>query len=208
MITKDEFISLLQNRLWPVLKAQGFTRRGFVYHRFRGVVTNALRLEASNVTRNIRVNLGVHLAFLPTLEHDLRTPKYVEPAVCAFQQKLGMDDRQTNPKDWSFGADAAETKQAVADVIRTYETTGTAFFDRWSRFPQDFLPIGADGIDAAYMLPFRYPSTVFERATVLAHLHAHLGDVERADAFARRGLEDAPAPDPRRSRLTGFLREG
>ena len=61
MVQKRQFMPLLQKRLWPVLKAQGFSRSGFVYHRFRGVVVNAVRLEASNVTKNIWVNLGIHL---------------------------------------------------------------------------------------------------------------------------------------------------
>ena len=207
MVDKSEFMSLLQKRLGPVLKAQGFERRGFVYHRFQGVVTNAVRLEPSNVTRNIWVNLGIHLSFLPTLDHQTPTPRRVEPSVCAFNQQLGMDDRQTNPRYWSFGHDAGEAERSVTDLVETYETKGTAFFDRWSRFPDDFVTLGADGIEAAYLPPFRYPSTVFERATTLAHLHAHLGDPQRAKSFALRGLQDAPPPDPRRSRLERFISE-
>src|SRR5918993_901501 len=110
MIDKSAFMSLLQKHLGPMLKAQGFERRGFVYHRLRGVVTNAVRLEASNVTRNIWVNLGIHLSFLPTLDHQTPTPKSVEPSVCAFSQQLGMDDRETNPTYWSFGDDEGEAE--------------------------------------------------------------------------------------------------
>src|SRR5688500_4500706 len=145
MIEKSQFMSLLHKHLWPVLKAQGFERRGYVYHRFRGVVTNALRLEASNVTKKIWVNLGIHLTFLPTLGREVPTPKRVEPSRCAFNQQLGMDDRETNPIYWSFGADLVQAEQAVTDLVRTYASKGTTFFDRWSRFPDDFVSIGADG---------------------------------------------------------------
>jgi hypothetical protein len=207
MFDKSEFMSLLQKQLGPVLKAQGFERHGFVYHRFHGVVTNAVRLEASNVTRNIWVNLGIHLTFLPTRDHQTQTPTRIEPSVCAFSQQLGMDDRETNPMYWSFGRNRGEAERSVLDLVKTYETKGMAFFNRWSQFPDDFVTLGAEGIDEKYLPPFRYPSTLFERATTLAHLHLHLGDPERAKAFALQGLQDASPPDPRRSRLERFVGE-
>ena len=156
------------------------------------------------------MNLGIHLTFLPTLTHEIPTPKRVEPSMSAFSQMLGMDDLERNPTYWPFGADEAEAQQSISELVNTYVTKGTAFFDRWSRWPEDFVTIGADGIDRdrfPYLPPFRYPNTVFERARTLAHLHEHLGDHARAEAFARRGLQDAPPPDPRRDGLARFIRD-
>jgi hypothetical protein len=49
----------LQTQLWPLLKDQGFEQRGFVYHRFRGVVTAG---PAAKQARAIHPDLSFVLA--------------------------------------------------------------------------------------------------------------------------------------------------
>jgi hypothetical protein len=186
-IPSRQFVPMLQRRLWPVLKAQGFQRHGQIFHRYRGAAIHALRFEPSNLTKDVRINLGIHFKFLPPLGGG-EVSNRIDIVYCAFQRELGADDENRERTIWNFGLSEAAAEETITDILRVYKSTGVAYFDKWGVLPGALTKIAVEDIDKDYAPPFRYPTTPWECALTLAELHSHLGDDAKAEAFARFGM--------------------
>lgn len=180
-MNRNAFLKLLTQRLYPVLQAEGFVGSGQTLRRIDGPVIHVFNVQGSAKGSECYLNLGAHLAFLPTEGGGEVDPLSIEESHCVFRDRM---DPPPGPEfGWAYGATAEAAKENVEFIVSEWPSQGKAFFDRYARYPQSFEQLLLDS-DA---------NALHARTNLhLARIAMHLGREDLAREFVQVGLEKAP----------------
>ena len=137
---RERFLKLLTETFYPSLRAEGFRGSGTTLRRAQEPVVHVINIQGSNSAEGFYVNLGAHLAFLPTEGGGTCVAVKIKEYECAFR------DRIDPPPDaplgrWPYGRSRAEAESIVSQLGQEWERQGRAFFNRYSRFPEGFAEL-------------------------------------------------------------------
>src|SRR5947209_5273233 len=131
----SRFHEQLQKRLEPALGADGFTRVGEEWQRIGDPVINCLQVQTKSDNTACCVNLGVHLAFLPTFTSSVPGSKPIDPPDCEIMNRLCWEGEVDHW--WPY----ADEVRAANDLVACYERRGRDYFALFARFPHPFVEI-------------------------------------------------------------------
>ncbi len=175
------FRELLKTRLGPVLCADGFARIGKEWQRIVGPLINCLNVQNKSDNAACCVNLGVHLAFLPTFTSSVSGSKPIDPADCEISDRLCWEGE---PDHWWPYADG---ERAADDLVACYERRGRDYFALFARFPRPFVDVELPDFRDKATTDLFPMMTKVRKALLLARVHDHLGNAEKAVEFSRFG---------------------
>jgi hypothetical protein len=183
-MNRATFLRLLQKKLFPVLKAEGFEGTGQTLRRIQGPVIHVFNVQGASGAKACYLNLGAHLAFLPTEgggQVGQVAPEEIEESHCVFRDR--MEPPPGAAFGWAYGTSKEQAEESVEFIVSEWAGPGRAFFARHGSYPQSF----------EQMLREAQPNDVHARTALqLARIAAHLGDRARAQAFVDAGLANAP----------------
>jgi hypothetical protein len=177
---REAFFAALRNRLFPVLRAQGFRGSGTTLRRISEPVVHVVNVQGSSTGQRCYVNLGAHLSFLPGpgggYVPDCKLLEYQ----CVFRRRV--DPEPT----YQFGWPYAPTSVVIPLLVSSFEQQAGAFFRALSAFPGTLLSVSPDD----FLSPSR-EAAPFMSATpyVFVLIHQRLGNTSKAKEFARVGLD-------------------
>ncbi|SFO56605.1 hypothetical protein SAMN05216567_101385 [Variovorax sp. OK605] len=180
-MNRTTFLKLLTQKLYPVLKAEGFQGTGQTLRRIAGPLIHVFNVQGASGGKACYLNLGAHLAFLPGEGGGQVAPQEMEEAGCVFRDR--MEPPPGAAFGWAYGTSKAQAEENVDFILSEWVGPGRAFFDRHGSYPRSF----------EQMLRETEPSRIHARTALhLARIAAHLGDRERARALVDAGLASAP----------------
>ncbi|MGJ7526275.1 DUF4304 domain-containing protein [Variovorax sp. GB1P17] len=180
-MNRTTFLKLLGQRLFPVLRAQGFQGSGQTLRRIDGPLIHVFNVQGASGGHACYLNLGAHLAFLPTEGGGAVAPDAVEESHCVFRDR--MEPPPGAAFGWAYGATKEQAEENVEFIVSEWEGPGRAFFARYSHYPQSF----------EQLLRETDPAQIHARTALhLARIAVHLGDRARAQALVDAGLARAP----------------
>jgi hypothetical protein len=196
------FLGALREVLGPQLRADGFRGSGANYRRFRDPVIQIINVQGSRDGGECCVNLGVHLAFLPTVAGQPPDPRKLTESECEFRRRLtpeGLQDQW-----WSYGWDEPSSKESATRLAALFREYGKPHLDAWSAFPGLYAAVTVDDLEVRRLGALPGWQTSARAALAFARVHAHLNRRERAREFAEWGLKHlgrATALQPELERL-------
>ncbi|SCX65217.1 DUF4304 domain-containing protein [Variovorax sp. EL159] len=180
-MNRTTFLKLLGQRLFPVLRAQGFQGAGQTLRRIDGPVIHVFNVQGASGGKACYLNLGAHLAFLPTEGGGTVAPDALEESHCVFRDR--MEPPPGAAFGWAYGATKEQAEENVEFIVSEWEGPGRAFFARYGQYPQSF----------EQLLRETDPAQIHARTALhLARIAVHLGDRARAQALVDAGLAGAP----------------
>ncbi|MFK3677114.1 hypothetical protein ACI2IP_05250 [Microbacterium sp. NPDC090218] len=196
---KHTTTSLLRDRFYPVLKAQGFTRTGDVLRRVDSPVVHVVEVVHQPRRGVFRVDLGAHLTLLGDVSrHAIDTAKIREPD-CAWRSSIIPGFRNDHDPDFAYGSNPEEASESVAFLVSEWDRQSNAFFAPLTRWPDDFH----DAARAAVETP-PHPAHLLTWARVAALT----GDLDLAQRCAEIALPSVPErATSLRESLEGILRD-
>ncbi len=181
-MNKNEFISLLSDRLYPYLRQSEFKGSGQNLRRQHREVFHIFNVQGSDTAIRCYINLGVHLAFLPTNGGSRFNPRSFKEAECEFRSRL-----KPPPEfgyGWPYGHSENEAIEIISVLMRSYRLQGEEFFDELKAFPESFTKVTPSDFTA----PVRSGITRFCGTPPFVRIALYLGDVAKAKEFAKVGL--------------------
>jgi hypothetical protein len=190
------FLPKFKSVVAPVLKEEGFRATGNYFRRQVKEVIHVVQLQ-TDVGVRCWINLGIHLAFLPT-KHSNSTsdPKKISLLECEFQARM---DRSgviyapwyENSAYWPFGNSEEEDEASVLSIKDTYLNVGRPFFTQFLVFPKDFTRLTPETF--ATRTNSIFPPSTSEAYALLtqARIYHHLGTRELVSRFIEMGLAKA-----------------
>jgi hypothetical protein len=187
MSERDQFHSQVKQVLKPVLIADGFRASGTTYRRTLGEVIHVINLQGSIHGGQCCVCLGIHLTFLPMVASTdaCDSTKITEPE-CEFRSRLaplGKSDCW-----WSYGVTEHESRSSAESILQIYREVGVPYFERFSKFPDDFDRVTPSMLAGSSPLPFPNGGTLVRRALALSRIALRTGRIADAKKFAETGL--------------------
>ncbi|MFH0129788.1 DUF4304 domain-containing protein [Variovorax sp. VaC1] len=180
-MNRTTFLKLLGQKLFPVLRAQGFQGSGQTLRRIDGPVIHVFNVQGASGGKACYLNLGAHLAFLPTEGGGTVAPDALEESHCVFRDR--MEPPPGAAFGWAYGATKEQAEENVEFIVSEWEGPGRAFFARYGQYPQSF----------EQLLRETDPAQIHARTALhLARIAVHLGDRARAQALVDAGLAGAP----------------
>lgn len=174
--------------LVAALRSHAFQGEGFEYRRQRGHVISCVALQKHSSAPLCCVDLGVHLDFLPPVgSSEPSQPATMTPSHCEVRRRLtpepGSDDHW-----WPL-----DDHKSAGQIAETFSRHGLAFFHARETFPKYWAEISLDDLRSGGFQAKLPGVTGVRAALLLARVHAFLADWTSAEAFAKYGLEHAPA---------------
>lgn len=180
-MNRTTFLKLLGQRLFPVLRGQGFQGSGQTLRRIDGPLIHVFNVQGASGGKACYLNLGAHLAFLPAEGGGAVAPEALEESYCVFRDR--MEPPPGTAFGWAYGATKEQAEENVEFIVSEWMGPGRAFFARHGHYPQSY----------EQMLRETDPNKVHARAALhLARIAAHLGDRVRAQTLVDAGLARAP----------------
>lgn len=181
-MNRNDFFKLLAQRLYPVLRAEGFKGSGQTLRRLDGPLIHVFNVQGARGGDQCYLNLGAHLDFIPPEGGLPVTAQAMTESHCIFRDRI---DPPTGPAfGWAYSADAAEAEETIAFILSEWARVGRAFFAQHARYPQSYEALLQREID---------PETIHGRTALhLARIAMHLGQSERAQDLVQIGLARAP----------------
>jgi hypothetical protein len=180
-MNRSTFLKLLTQKLFPVLKAEGFEGSGQTLRRIDGPVIHVFNVQGATGGKACYLNLGAHLDFLPTEGGGQVAPDALEESHCVFRDR--MEPPPGAAFGWAYGETKEQAEENVEFIVSEWAGPGRAFFARHGSYPQSF----------EQMLRETDPNQIHARTALhLARIAMHLGDRVRAQALVDAGLARAP----------------
>jgi hypothetical protein len=180
-MNRTTFLKLLTQKLFPVLKAEGFEGSGQTLRRIDGPVIHVFNVQGATGGKACYLNLGAHLDFLPTEGGGQVAPDALEESHCVFRDR--MEPPPGAAFGWAYGETKEQAEENVEFIVSEWAGPGRAFFARHGSYPQSF----------EQMLRETDPNQIHARTALhLARIAMHLGDRVRAQALVDAGLARAP----------------
>lgn len=190
--SRNAFLKALRSTWVPELKRAGFVKGNgtWEFRRSRSPYLDLVGWQQRSDAEAGCVNLGVHLDFLPPPSSDNLSPLDCSIGNCAIETRL------TPSPDlwdfwWVFGDAEDEAVRSAGDLECCFAERGLEFFDYYSGLPGPFGLVTVDSLrSGAYLRDairghFDSPALA---ALALARIHKHLGDWQKAAAFAQFGI--------------------
>lgn len=177
------FAKVLEPRLAPILRADGFAWQHNGWMRLRDPVINWLDVQSKSDDESCCVNLGVHMRFLPRPggSGDGTVASDIQRGCCEISYRLTWEDELDHW--WSY--DSGEV--AAADLVACYEERGRPVFERFASFPHPFVEMVPDDVNDAALSELLSMSTSAQ-ILFLARVHDFLGNSDLAIRFCEMGL--------------------
>lgn len=180
-MNRATFLKLLEKKLFPVLKAEGFVARGQTLRRIEGPVIHVFNVQGASGGKACYLNLGAHLDFLPTEGGGQVAPWDIEESHCVFRDRMHPPPGEAF--GWAYGASTEEAEESVEFIVNEWAGPGRAFFARHGSYPQSFET----------MLRDTDPNSIHARTALhLGRIAVQLGDRVRAETLVNAGLARAP----------------
>ncbi|UVH60842.1 DUF4304 domain-containing protein [Variovorax paradoxus] len=180
-MNRSTFLKLLTQKLFPVLKAEGFGGAGQTLRRIDGPLIHVFNVQGASGGKACYLNLGAHLDFLPTEGGAQVAPDALEESHCVFRDR--MEPPPGAAFGWAYGVTKEQAEENVEFIVSEWAGPGRAFFARHGSYPQSF----------EQMLRETDPNQIHARTALhLARIAVHLGDRARAQALVDAGLARAP----------------
>ncbi len=180
-MNRTTFLKLLGQKLFPVLRAQGFQGSGQTLRRIDGPVIHLFNVQGASGGKACYLNLGAHLAFLPTEGGGTVAPDALEESHCVFRDR--MEPPPGAAFGWAYGATKEQAEENVEFIVSEWEGPGRAFFARYGQYPQSFEQLLRETDPAQ-----THARTALHRARIAVHRGARA----RAQALVDAGLAGAP----------------
>jgi len=195
---RNSFLKLLAEKFYPSLRAEAFRGSGTTLRRVHEPVVHVVNIQGSSSGDGFYVNLGAHLAFLPTEGGGVCVPAKLKEYECAFRDRI--DPPPAAPVGrWPYGRSVAEAEGLVRQLVQEWERQGRRFFNRYSQFPDAF----AELVRGAVASP-PHPRDGLKYARIAVRLQLH----EEATTLATHALADASeGATALRGALTRFLED-
>lgn len=139
-----KFISKqLQNQFYPILKAQGFIKKGNVFHQIDGEIIRIIDIQHSIKRHCFQVNLGIHL--IPLGEYvmgctgrNLNIEK-MRDYDCAWRSSIIPGFLNDHDSDWSYTSTEQDAIENVHFLVSEWDRQSQNFFAELSHWPEDFI---------------------------------------------------------------------
>lgn len=130
----------LREQFFPLLVAEGFTRKGDVLRRvLDGPVVHVVDVQHRPRNAVFQVNLGAHLPALggvaggDAVAHDA-----MRDWDCAWRGSIVTGFRNRSDSEFAYGRTAEEAAESVAFLVSEWERQSGAFFGPLSDYPAGF----------------------------------------------------------------------
>ncbi|GAB7533244.1 hypothetical protein PS3A_56600 [Pseudomonas sp. 3A(2025)] len=181
-MNRSEFFKLLAQKLYPVLRAEGFKGSGQTLRRIDGPLIHVFNVQGSRGGEQCYLNLGAHLDFLPAEGGLAVQPQKLEEAHCVFRGRI--DSPAGAAFGWAYGDSEEQAEETIAFIVSEWQRVGRAFFAQHAFYPQSYEALLLREVDA---------DAIHARSALhLARIAAHLGQHERARSLVEIGLARAP----------------
>lgn len=150
-----------------------------------------LHVQGSRYGGSCCVNLGIHLAFLPTVLGHPADPKRITESLCEFRRRLAPQGE--SDCWWEYGNDEREAARSADNLVDLVQSVALPHFDRFGVFPVSFEGITPQALAAGDFSVLPGDMTAPRAALVMARIAAHLGHPDRAREFAEFGLASVSA---------------
>jgi hypothetical protein len=182
------FKAQLKLRFAPLLRAHGFGGSGLTFRRFANPVIQVVHVQGARAGDSCCVELGVHLAFLPTAMEDFVDPKRIPVQACEFRRRLAPDG--ADDQWWSYGETERDSASSVDQLMATLEVVGLTFLNRHLVYPGSFGLVTPESLRNREFVVFPGPTTLPRAALTMARISAERAMPAQARAFISVGLEE------------------
>lgn len=140
---KKVISKLLQRQFYPILKAQGFIKKGDVFRQVEGEVVRIIDIQHSIKRHCFQVNLGIHL--IPLGEYVMRcTGKALDIEKmrdfdCAWRSSILPYLINDHDNDWSYTSNEQDANEMVQFLVSEWNRQSQNFFNELAHWPEDFL---------------------------------------------------------------------
>ncbi len=185
--TKRQFAALLECRLAPDLRSDGFVMDDSQWSRIRRPVINCIQVQSRRDDLACCANLGVHLTFLPKVwESQCSDSNHFVLQDCEIQTRLAWEGETDHW--WIYD----EAENAVTDLVACYHEQGKPFFARFQKFPYPFVDISLDDIRSGELVEkLGVGMTKIRAVLLLARVHDYLGNADMVTQLSRMGQQIA-----------------
>jgi hypothetical protein len=191
-VERSDVLRIAAKKLYPILREDGFRGSGSTLRRVADPLIHVFNIQGSSSADGCYINLGAHLAFLPSDGGGSCEAATIKEYQCAFRERLEpLDDSNGR---WPYGRTQSEADATVEEMIKAWRNRGIPFFDRFGNYPDAF----AEHVRAAVRTP-PHPG----HALTYARIGVHLGLAADAVAIARQAIDAAP---PAATSLRAHLR--
>ena len=181
-MTFEEFLSAVTEVTKEELRKQGFSEsQSGTYLRSKNERLDVIWIQKHSVDKTCCVNLGIHYSFIPKIgSMDFPADGKIEQPECELKIRL-TDDPEKNDQWWPLsqggvGSVAALITNRALDLFTQYGLDG------------EITKLSVDDF-AAGVPDFLKPMTKVRSVLLLARIHDHLGNGERAVDLAQLGLK-------------------
>jgi len=174
---------LLRRDFWPVLRAEGFSRRGEVARRADGPVVHVVEVVHRPRAGVFRVDLGVHVTLLGDVSGAPVDPATLREPGCAWRAGIVPGLLDGTSTDLIYGSSEEDAAGTVAFLVAEWPRQSAAFFGPLTTWPGQFH-------DAARAATARglHPAHLRTHARVAALV----GDLRLAREIAQEALPHVP----------------
>lgn len=133
----------LRNQFYPLLKAQGFSKKADVFWQVDGEVVRIVDIQHSKKRHCFQVNLGIHL--MPLGEYVMGcTGRRLEIEKmrdydCAWRSSIISGLVNDHDSDWSYAQSEQDAIQMVEFLVSEWDRQSQRFFGEMARWPEDFI---------------------------------------------------------------------
>ncbi|CAM9371859.1 DUF4304 domain-containing protein [Acinetobacter bereziniae] len=199
-----KFISLLlRNQFYPLLKAQGFTKKADVFWQVDGEVIRIVDIQHFKKRHCFQINLGIHL--IPLGEYVMGcTGRRLEfekmrDYDCAWRGSIISGLVNDYDSDWSYTQSEQDAIQMVEFLVSEWDRQSQLFFGEMAQWPEDFIKKAIQAI--------KEPIHPSEMCT-LCYVSGAAGDLELVKDLAEVALPSVPErATSLKARLEAFLQD-
>lgn len=191
-----DFKKLIKDDFSPLMHKHGFSGSGFHYYlQTKEHYIYTLIIQPNRYGGSCRIEVGVHLDFLPDTIGKYPPARELEPCDCYIRWQLGPNFSFSGW--WKYGNSAIKAKKSIRQMMQTVKEDILPFFKFFSGFPQPLLTIKPQDLEHNLSNLKKiydcWPSDVV-LALLLAEFHLYLKNLEQAKAFAKWGLDHVYYP--------------
>jgi hypothetical protein len=146
-----------------------------------GDAIHVVNIQAAEGGTACYVNLGAHLAFLPTAGGAAVDPSSILEYQCAFRDRIDPPPGPAFP--WAYVDDPEAASESIEFVLSEWQSFGRRFFGRYGDYPEAFRSLLADETTEQ-----AHPAHLL----TLARIALQLTDERRAKRLATAGLARVP----------------
>ena len=193
----------LRDQFYPLLKAQGFSKKADVFWQVDGEVIRIVDIQHSKKRHCFQVNLGIHL--MPLGEYVMGcTGRRLEIEKmrdydCAWRSSIISGLVNDHDSDWSYTQSEQDAIQMVEFLVSEWDRQSQRFFGEMARWPEDFIKKATMAV--------KNPVHPIEMCT-LCYVAGAAGDLQLVKNLAEVALPSVPErATSLKARLEAFLQD-